>query len=83
MESEVELDEEVKKLHVLAATPELYPSFVKLGTMTSLIQLLLHENVGTRRGRERERERREERRGERLSPRSQTLPSTWSSCYSS
>lgn len=47
MDSELDLDEELKKLHALAAAPELYPQVVKLGSLASIIQLLLHENPGT------------------------------------
>lgn len=45
MDSEIELDEEIKKLHGVAATPELFPVFVELNTIPSLIGLLAHENV--------------------------------------
>lgn len=34
-------------MHALAAAPELYPQVVKLGSLASIIQLLLHENPGT------------------------------------
>lgn len=43
----MDLDEELKKMHALAAAPELYPTVVKLGSLSSIIQLLLHDNVGT------------------------------------
>jgi beta-catenin-like protein 1 len=46
VESELDLDEELKRLHAVAAAPELYPHIVKLGSLTSIIQLLVHENVG-------------------------------------
>jgi beta-catenin-like protein 1 len=46
MDSEVDLDEEIKKLHPLAAAPELYPDMVKLGALKSLSSLLTHENSG-------------------------------------
>jgi len=45
MESEVELDEEIKKLHILATSPTLYPELVRLNTIPSLLSLLSHENV--------------------------------------
>lgn len=48
MDSEVELDEEIKKLHILAASPELYPVFIKLRAPESLLKLLMHENPGKR-----------------------------------
>ncbi|GAQ81024.1 beta-catenin-like protein 1 [Klebsormidium nitens] len=43
--SEVDLDEEVKKLHALSAAPELYPELVRLNVVPSLVGLLSHENV--------------------------------------
>jgi beta-catenin-like protein 1 len=45
MESEVELDEEIKKLHALATAPHLYPVLVSLNTVPSLLSLLSHENI--------------------------------------
>ena len=45
MKSEIELDEELKCLNVLAASPELYETFVSLGGITSLLGLLTHENT--------------------------------------
>ncbi|EGG21846.1 armadillo-like helical domain-containing protein [Cavenderia fasciculata] len=45
MQSEIELDEEIKKLQIIATAPELYPLLVKLGTVVSLGSLLDHENV--------------------------------------
>jgi beta-catenin-like protein 1 len=45
MESELELDEELKKLHIIATTPTLYPEMIELNTITSLLALLSHENV--------------------------------------
>ena len=45
MESEVELDEELKRMHLLAAAPELYADFVSLGALPSLLGLLAHENA--------------------------------------
>ncbi|GAM19417.1 hypothetical protein SAMD00019534_025920 [Acytostelium subglobosum LB1] len=45
MTSEIELDDEIKKLQIVATAPELYPLFVKLGVITSLGSLLLHDNV--------------------------------------
>jgi hypothetical protein len=46
MESEVDLDEEIKKIQALASQPELYPEFVRLGAVPSLLVLLNHENEG-------------------------------------
>jgi beta-catenin-like protein 1 len=44
MESEVDLDEEIKKLHVLATAPQHYPILVNLNVVSSMIGLLAHEN---------------------------------------
>eukprot|EP00249_Psilotum_nudum_P019647 c27357_g1_i1 orf=282-1895(-) len=45
VDSEVELDEEIKKLHALAAVPDLYEELVRLNTVSSLLGLLTHENT--------------------------------------
>ncbi|KAJ8655628.1 hypothetical protein O0I10_008717 [Lichtheimia ornata] len=45
MESEADLDEEVKNLLTLTQAPHLYPELVKLGSVTSIISLLSHENT--------------------------------------
>lgn len=45
VESEVDLDEEIKKLHALAAAPDLYPELVRLNAVPSLLGLLTHENT--------------------------------------
>ncbi len=45
MESELELDDEIKKLFAVAASPELYPTFVSLGAVRSLLGLLTHDNT--------------------------------------
>ncbi|KAF2071274.1 hypothetical protein CYY_007411 [Polysphondylium violaceum] len=44
MDSEIDLDEEIKNLQVLATAPELYPLFVSLGSVLSLGSLIIHEN---------------------------------------
>ncbi len=44
MESEIDLDEAIKELHVLAAAPSLFQDFVKLNAVKSLVGLLQHEN---------------------------------------
>lgn len=44
VDSEVELDESLKRLHVLATAPDLLPEFVRLGATSSLLSLLGHEN---------------------------------------
>ena len=43
--SELELDEEVRKLYAVAASPELYPSLVELGAVRTLLGLLAHDNT--------------------------------------
>lgn len=45
MESEADLDEEVKNLLTLTQAPHLYPELVKLGSVASIISLLSHENT--------------------------------------
>lgn len=42
---QVELDESIKSLSVVAAAPELYPALVDAGAVTSLVGLLTHENT--------------------------------------
>ncbi|KAI8365389.1 Catenin-beta-like protein [Radiomyces spectabilis] len=44
MESEADLDEEIKNLLSLTQAPHLYPEIVKLGSVSSLLSLLSHEN---------------------------------------
>ena len=43
MDSELELYQELKRLHVLATAPELYPTFVRTRCVPSLLGLLAHE----------------------------------------
>lgn len=45
MESEADLDEEIKNLLTLTEAPQMYPELVKLGTVSSLMSLLSHENT--------------------------------------
>ncbi|XP_014215236.1 beta-catenin-like protein 1 isoform X2 [Copidosoma floridanum] len=45
MESEVELHDELQKLHAVATNPELYPQMVELNVVPSLLELLSHENT--------------------------------------
>lgn len=47
MESELELHEEIQKLHVLATVPEYYEIFVKFNAAATCLGLLNHENTGT------------------------------------
>ena len=44
LESEVDLDDEIRKLQAVTATPDLYPELVKLGAIPTLAALLSHEN---------------------------------------
>ena len=45
MASEADLDADIKALSILAEHPELYPEFVKLGCVGSVVSLLAHENT--------------------------------------
>ncbi|TDZ28043.1 Beta-catenin-like protein 1-like protein [Colletotrichum spinosum] len=45
IESEADLDAAIKDFSVLAEHPELYPQFVKLGLVESLVGLLAHDNT--------------------------------------
>ncbi|GAN06851.1 DUF1716-domain-containing protein [Mucor ambiguus] len=45
MESEADLDEEIKNLLTLTEAPHMYPEFVNLGSVASLMALLSHENT--------------------------------------
>ena len=45
MDSELELYQELKRLHALATAPELYPTFVRTRCVPSLLGLLAHENA--------------------------------------
>lgn len=45
LESEVDLDETIKKLGSIAASPELYPDLVSFGAVPLLVSLLSHENT--------------------------------------
>ena len=45
MDSELELYQQLKALHPLATTPELYPTFVESGGLRMLINLLNHNNT--------------------------------------
>ncbi len=47
MESEVELNEVIQQMHVVATVPDLYHILVDLNAVQSLQQLLSHENTGT------------------------------------
>lgn len=45
MDSEVELNEILQQLHAVATVPDLYPLLVELNGITSLLELLAHENT--------------------------------------
>ena len=45
MESEIELSEEIDRLKVIAAAPEMYPVMVSLGAVATILGLLTHENT--------------------------------------
>jgi beta-catenin-like protein 1 len=45
MESELELNEEIQKLHVIATVPELYHVMVETNSVQTLLGLLHHENT--------------------------------------
>ena len=44
MESELELNEEIQKLHVVATVPEHYPVLVETNAIQTLVGLLSHDN---------------------------------------
>ncbi|KAI8349282.1 Catenin-beta-like protein [Mortierella sp. GBAus27b] len=44
MESETDLDEEIKRLMAMIQAPQHYPAMVELGTVGSILSLLSHEN---------------------------------------
>lgn len=44
MDSEVELHETIQELHAVATVPDLYPILVQLQVLSSLLDLLSHEN---------------------------------------
>ncbi|GJJ68235.1 beta-catenin-like protein 1 [Entomortierella parvispora] len=45
MESEADLDEEIKHLMAMTQAPEHYPVLVELSTVSSILSLLTHENM--------------------------------------
>lgn len=48
MDSEVELDEELKKFAAVAVAPEFYPDLVSLQAMSTLLGLITHDNTDIR-----------------------------------
>ena len=47
MESELELNDILQQMHIIATVPDQYRILVELNTVRSLLQLLSHENTGT------------------------------------
>ncbi|KXJ92119.1 DUF1716 domain-containing protein [Microdochium bolleyi] len=45
IQSEADLDADIKILSILAEHPDLYPEFAKLGCVATLVSLLAHENT--------------------------------------
>lgn len=45
MESELELHKEIEEMHVVAASPELYPILVQTNAINSILGLITHENT--------------------------------------
>jgi hypothetical protein len=46
LESEMDLDEDLKKFQMLATAPHLYADLVALNAVASIVALLSHENTG-------------------------------------
>lgn len=46
LDSEVELNDTIQEMHIIATVPELYHIIVELNTVQSLLQLLSHDNTG-------------------------------------
>lgn len=46
MESELDLNDEIQKLHIIATAPELYHHVVELNAVNTMLGLLSHENTG-------------------------------------
>lgn len=44
MESELELNDEIQKLHVVATAPEYYPILVETNAIQTILGLLSHDN---------------------------------------
>lgn len=45
MDSEADLDEEIKHMMSASTTPQLYPKLIELDTVKSILSLLTHENT--------------------------------------
>ena len=46
MDSELDLNDEIQKMHVLATVPDLYQHLVDVNAVKTLLGLLSHENSG-------------------------------------
>ena len=44
MESELELNDEIQKLHVIATVPEYYPLLIETNALQTIVGLLSHDN---------------------------------------
>ena len=47
MDSELDLNDEIQKLHVIATVPHLYHQLVEVNAIGTILGLLSHENSGT------------------------------------
>ncbi|EPX72839.1 DUF1716 family protein [Schizosaccharomyces octosporus yFS286] len=45
IESEADLDEEIRSFNIISEYPSLFPLFIKLGCVTTFLELLTHENA--------------------------------------
>jgi len=48
MESEIELNAEINEIYPLAASPELYSTFIQSGSLNSVLGMVTHENTDIR-----------------------------------
>lgn len=46
MESEMEMNDIILEMHIVATVPDLYPILVDLNSVQSVLQLLSHDNTG-------------------------------------
>ena len=46
MDSEIELNDAIQEMHILATQPDLYPVIVQMNFILTMVQLLSHENTG-------------------------------------
>ncbi len=45
MESEADLETEIRNLMQITSAPQLYPELIRLGTVSSILSILSHENT--------------------------------------